>query len=148
MLDQIKLFFEQHLALAAPEKITEEQMRLVSVALYLEMMAIDDNSDPAEQKLLLSLVQKSFSMTVDEAAGLMASAELKRKQATDYFEFTSQINKHFSSEQKIQLIESLWRIAFIDGVLDVQEEYMVRKIAGLLHVPDSDFIRIKNQVSS
>jgi len=148
MLDQIKLFFDRHLALAAPEKITEEQMRLVSVALYLEMMAMDDKSDLAEQKLIISLVQKSFSLTADEAAGLMASAELKRKQATDYFEFTRQINKHYSSEQKIQLIESLWRIAFIDGVLDVQEEYLVRKIAGLLHVPDSDFIRIKNQVSS
>jgi hypothetical protein len=40
MLDQIKLFFEQHLALVAPEKITEEPLRLVSVALFLEMMVM------------------------------------------------------------------------------------------------------------
>lgn len=49
-------------------------------------------------------------------------------------------------EQKIQLIESLWKIAFIDGELDVHEEYLVRKISELLYVPHSDFILIKNRV--
>jgi uncharacterized tellurite resistance protein B-like protein len=148
MLDQIKLFFEQHLALGAPEKITEEQLRLVSVALFLEMMVMDDKNDPTERELILSLVQKSYSLSAEQAVTLLVSAEQHRKQATDYFQFTSLINKKFSFEQKLQLIESLWRIAFIDGVLDVQEEYLVRKIAGLLYVPDRDFIMIKNQVSS
>lgn len=146
MLNQIKLFFEQHLALAAPEKISEEQLRLVSVALFLEMMVMDDKKDPTEQALILALVQKSFSLSAEEARTLITSAEQERRHATDYFQFTSLINKKFSMEQKIQLIESLWKIAFIDGELDVHEEYLVRKISELLYVPHSDFILIKNRV--
>jgi len=67
---------------------------------------------------------------------------------TDYFQFTSLINKECSLEQKVRLIESLWKIAFIDGALDMNEEYLVRKIADLLHVPHIDFIMAKNRVAS
>lgn len=77
----------------------------------------------------------------------MALAEQQRKQATDYFQFTSLINKGYSLEQKIGLIESLWKIAFIDGVLDMNEEYLVRKIADLLYVPHTAFIMAKNRIA-
>lgn len=61
--------------------------------------------------------------------------------------FNSLINKEYSLDQKVRLIESLWRIAFIDGVLDMNEEYLVRKIADLLHVPHTAFILAKNRVA-
>ncbi len=123
MLNQIKLFFEQHLALPLSENPTEEQLQLASVALFMEMMAIDDNYQPNERALILSLVQNCFSLTSEQAETLIASAEETRKQATDDYEFTSLINKKCSLEQKIQLIESLWRIAYADGVLDPQKEF-------------------------
>ena len=53
----------------------------------------------------------------------------------------------YSLEQKIGLIESLWKIAFIDGVLDMDEEYLVRKIADLLYVPHTAFILAKNRIA-
>lgn len=147
MLNQIKLFFEQHLALSAPEDKSEGKLQLAAIALFLEMMAMDDNTKPIEQETILALVQQNFSLTDERATSLMALAEQQRKQATDYFQFTSLINKTYSLEQKIQLIESLWKIAFIDGVLDIQEEYLVRKIADLLHVPHAAFIMAKNKVN-
>jgi uncharacterized tellurite resistance protein B-like protein len=61
--------------------------------------------------------------------------------------FNSLINKEYSLDQKVRLIESLWRIAFIDGVLDMNEEYLVRKIADILHVPHTAFILAKNRVA-
>ncbi|OAI20069.1 hypothetical protein A1359_21405 [Methylomonas lenta] len=146
MLNQIKLFFEQHLALPLPEDTTEEQLQLASVALFMEMMVMDDVCESKERSLILSLVQSCFSFTAEQAETLIASAEKQRQQATDYFEFTSLINKQCSLEQKIQLIESLWRIAYVDDKLDAQEEYLVRKIAGLLYVPHIDFIMAKNRV--
>lgn len=146
MLNQIKLFFERHLTLSAPEDVSEEKLQLAAIALFLEMMVIDDKIEPKEQALIFSLIQQNFSLTAEQATSLMALAEQQRKQATDYFQFTSLINKEYSLEQKIKLIESLWKIAFIDGVLDMNEEYLVRKIADLLYVPHTDFIMAKNQV--
>ncbi|MDP1770882.1 MAG: TerB family tellurite resistance protein [Methylobacter sp.] len=147
MLNQIKLFFEQHLALSAPEHTTEDKLQLATVVLFLEMMYMDDKVEIKEQEVILSLIQQNFSVTVDQANALIELAGQQIKQATDYYQFTSLINKEYSQEEKVRLIESLWKIAFIDGVLDMHEEYLVRKIADLLHVPHTAFIMAKNRVN-
>lgn len=146
MLNQIKLFFEQHLALSAPAHTSEEKLQLAAIVLFQEMMHMDDKVEAKEQEIILSLIQQNFSLTSEQAASLIELAEQQRKQATDYFQFTSLINKEYSQEQKVRLIESVWKIAFIDGVLDMHEEYLVRKIADLLHVPHTAFIMAKNRV--
>ena len=146
MLNQIKLFFEQHLALSAPEDTTEDKLQLATVVLFLEMMYMDDKVEIKEQEVILSLIQQNFSVTADQATALIELAEQQIKQATDYYQFTSLINKEYSQEEKVRLIESLWKVAFIDGVLDMHEEYLVRKIADLLHVPHTAFIMAKNRV--
>jgi uncharacterized tellurite resistance protein B-like protein len=109
---------------------------------------MDDKVEPREQEIILSLIHQNFSLTPEQTDSLIELAEQQRKAATDYFQFTSLINKEYSLEQKVRLIESLWKIAFIDGALDMNEEYLVRKIADLLHVPHIDFIMAKNRVMS
>ena len=147
MLNQIKLFFEQHLALSAPENTSEEKLQLATVVLFLEMMNMDDRVEAVEQDIIFALIHQNFSLSAEQTTSLLALAEQQRKQATDYFQFTSLINKGYSLEQKIGLIESLWKIAFIDGVLDMNEEYLVRKIADLLYVPHTAFIMAKNRIA-
>ena len=147
MLNQIKLFLEKHLAITDSEDKKEEQLRLASVALFMEMLRIDDQYVPQERELILRLVQKNFSLNAEQASSLIESADQQSKQATDYFQFTSLINKQCTLDQKISLIESLWKIAYSDGMLDPEEEYLVRKIADLLHVPHIDFILAKNRIN-
>ncbi len=147
MLDQIKLFFEQHLALPLPDTSSEEPLQLATVALFMEMMTMDDACQHNERAAILSLVKKCFSLSTDQAEKLMVTAEQKREQAVDYYEFTSLINKRCSLEEKIQFIQSLWQIAYADGELDPQEEYLVRKIADLLGIPHTDFILAKLRVN-
>ena len=148
MLNQIKLFFEQHLALSAPSETPEEKLQLATVALFLEIMQMDDRVEVKEQNIILSLINQNFSITTEQSTSLLQLAEQQRTQATDYYQFTSLINKEYSQEQKVRLIESLWKIAFIDGILSIQEEYLVRKIADLLYVPHSAFIMAKNRVAT
>ncbi|MFI3185042.1 MAG: TerB family tellurite resistance protein [Methylococcaceae bacterium] len=146
MLDQIKFFYQQYLALSAPEDSSEVKLQLATAALYLEMMHIGDALDSKDHEIILALIQQNYSLTDEQTTALMALAEQQRTQAVDYFQFTSLINKEYSLEQKVHLIESLWKIAFVDGVLDMNEEYLVRKIADLLHVPHTAFIMTKNRI--
>jgi uncharacterized tellurite resistance protein B-like protein len=147
MLNQLKLFFDEHLKLSAPEESSDEKIQLACAALFLEMMMMDEVVEDKEQELILELIQNNFSLTTEQATSLIELAEQQRHQATDYFQFTSLINAQYSNEQKIQLIESLWKVAFIDGVLDMHEEYLVRKISDLLRISHSDFIMTKNRMS-
>ncbi|MGZ5052355.1 MAG: tellurite resistance TerB family protein [Methylobacter sp.] len=133
--------------LSAPNDTAEDKLRLAAIALMLETMYMDDKVEAKEQEIISSLVRQNFSLSAEQADALIALAEQQRKQATDYFQFTSLINKQYSPEQKVRLIESLWKIAFIDGVLDMNEEYWVRKIADLLHVSHTAFIMAKNRVA-
>jgi len=147
MLNQLKLFFEQHIALPVPDQVLEENLQLACAALFIEMMVMDDKEQAEEHEMILNRVKQMFSLSLEQATTLITLATEQKKQSTDYFQFTSLINKGFSQQKKVTLIKSLWQIAYADGHLDRHEEYMVRKMADLLHVPHLDFIKTKIQVN-
>lgn len=147
MINNIKKFFEEHLNPSVTESTSTEKLQIACAALFLEMMTIDGIIEENEQTATLELVKNTFSLTHSQASELIKLAELSRQQATDDYRFIALINKEYNQKQKLHLIESLWKIAFIDGNLDTQEEYLVRKIANLLYIPHTDFIMAKHQVS-
>jgi uncharacterized tellurite resistance protein B-like protein len=147
MLNQIKLFFEQHIALP-PAKSNQENLQIACAALLIEMMHMDDQVQTEEHQSIVSRLETLFSLSPEQTRALIKLADEQRQAATDYFQFTHLINKEFSSEQKNLLIESLWRVAYADGDLSMYEEYLVRKISDLLGVEHIDFIMLKNRVRS
>jgi len=148
MLNQIKLFFDQHIALPPASKSNEEELRIACAALLIELMHIDDQLQIAEQQSIESRLGALFSLTPEQSDALIELAEAQRKTATDYFQFTHLINQEFSTGQKLKLIESLWRVAYADGDLNMYEEYLVRKISDLLYISHTDFIILRNRVKS
>jgi uncharacterized tellurite resistance protein B-like protein len=76
----------------------------------------------------------------------MTLAEQQLHDATDYFQFTSILNKGFDHHQKSRLIKCLWEVAYIDNHLDEYEDYLVRKIADLIHLPHNEIIKLRNHV--
>ena len=79
----------------------------------------------------------------DEVDELIAFAKENVKDSTSLYEFTRDINDSFSAEQRIQLIESMWKIAYADGNIDKYEEHIIRKVSNLIYVAHSDFIKAK-----
>jgi uncharacterized tellurite resistance protein B-like protein len=146
MLEKIKHFFEKHIALSKPEGGIEDKLKVASAALLMEMMRMEETCERKKHDLILILLEKTFSLTEEQASALMDIAEHKREQAIDYFEFTHLICDAFTREQKIQLIESLWKIAFVDNNLDVDEEYLVDKVARLLFIPHAEVLDARNRM--
>lgn len=73
----------------------------------------------------------------------MVQAEDTAKGANDYFRFTSAMNEEFTQPEKIQVVECLWQVAYADGRLDANENHLISKIAGLLHVTHGEYIAAK-----
>ena len=73
----------------------------------------------------------------------MAQAEQLALHANDYFSFTSLMNDRFTQDQKIQVVEFMWQVAYADGALDANENHLISKIAGLLHVTHGEYISAK-----
>ena len=50
--------------------------------------------------------------------------------------YTSKLNKSFSNENKIKLIEVLWEIILADNEIHDFETNLIRRLAGLLYISD------------
>jgi uncharacterized tellurite resistance protein B-like protein len=146
MLNRIQTFFDEYMA--AGSRIAEEpdaSARCGAAALLLEMAHMDDTMAPVEQAAILNAVRESFNLSPEQTEELIVCAHEEREQATDYHQFTSLINASFDAAQRANLVEQLWQVAYADQVLCKHEEYLVRKVANLLHVPHSAFISAKHR---
>lgn len=146
MLNRIKRFFDQHLAAESMARDPEHVLRLAIGALLLEMTHMDGEVWPEQRQAVERAVQTCFDLTASEARELLDLAEAERTESTDYFQFTSLINGAYTPEQKVRLVEMLWRVAYANEALHMYEEHLVRKVADLLHVPHSAFIAAKHRV--
>lgn len=149
MLEAIKRFVQEHLVAPtrhADANSAEHAVRLATAALLIEVMHVDSAVTPSERSRVIELIKSRFQLSAEETAELMHLSEAEAKDATDYFQFTSIINRSFSAEQKIDVIEHLWQVAYADRDLDKHEEHAIRKIAELLYVPHSAFIAAKLRV--
>lgn len=148
MVNTIKQFFEKYVKPSSEDTdtIPEHALQIATAALLVEMMRADSDISAEEEEKVTDTMCRKFNITTEEAAALIELAHDKVWEATGYFEFTSLMNKGFSHEQKIKVIEHLWEVAYVDGILDKHEEYMVRKIADLIYVSHKDFINAKLRV--
>lgn len=147
MLDQIRSFFEEHIVPrgSSGPSDDEHRVRLAVAALLLEMTHADETVRPKECAAVEAAIADGFDLTPEEIKELMDLAESERRGATDYFQFTSLIRRHYGPEERQRVVLDLWRIAYADTRLNPYEEHLVRKVAQLLHVPQSDFIAAKHR---
>jgi uncharacterized tellurite resistance protein B-like protein len=143
MLDAIRDFFEKKIGEPTPEGADRHTIELATAALLVEVVRLESEVDDAEREVVLRAVRAKFGLTADEATTLVRLAEEEARQATDYYQFTSLINKRFSLEQKERIIEHMWRVAYADTQLSAYEQHVIRKIADLLYVPHSAYIAAK-----
>lgn len=144
MLDAIRQFFEKNIrGETGDDEPSEHRLRVATAALLVEMARMSTEVTDEERETVRRAVQGKFGLSAEETGELLRLGEEEARDATDYFQFTSLINDAFTPEQKVRLIEHLWRVAYADGNLHVYEEHLVRKIADLIHVPHKAFIAAK-----
>ena len=117
--------------------------QLATAVLLFDVMRSDNTLSEAERGHAISALRKRFALSEDALAQLMVQAEQTSKGANDYFSFTSLIDDSFTQEQKIQVVAFMWQVAYADGSIDENENHLISKIAGLLHVKHGDYIAAK-----
>ena len=148
MLTTIRNFFDKHIA-PQPEDspaTAERRLQMATAVLLVEVARSDQDFSDAEKQSVLASVQRKFALGDAEAQELLALAEAQSREAHDIFQFTSKVNAAFTPEQKVRLIEELWRAAYADSVLHEHEEHLIRRVADMLHLSHSQFIAAKLRV--
>jgi uncharacterized tellurite resistance protein B-like protein len=115
-----------------------DELELAVAALLVEAARMDDNFDLGERAAIERLLAARFDLSPEAVHALVASAEQKVRETAQYFPFTRAITTRLSTEQRVGIIDMLWEVAYADGLLDPQEDMLLRQIAGLIHVPDRE----------
>jgi uncharacterized tellurite resistance protein B-like protein len=115
-----------------------EEKQLAAAALMVEAARLDDAFDAAERAKIKGLLQRHFSLSDAEADDLLAEGERASEGSVEWQGFTRAIKDGFAPEERVELIEMLWEVAYADGVLHDYEASLIRRITGLLYVPDRE----------
>ena len=149
MIESIKSFFEKNLTKKEEEEAPSSAMSRVDLtcaALLVEVMNSDHELDEREHQEFMAVLQQSYNIAESDLEELIQLAKDEAFEATSLYEFTKLINDSYDYEQKIELIENMWRIAFSDKRLDKYEDHLIRKVSELIYVSHSDFIKTKLKV--
>ena len=119
--------------------LDKESIKGIS-ALLVHAAKIDENYSENEKKLIKNFM-KSYLKDVDAEKLLIESEEIE-KNSNQLLNFTNIIKKN-SMEVKKDIIEHLWKIVISDNSVDQYESNLMRRISGLIYVPDKVCAEIK-----
>jgi uncharacterized tellurite resistance protein B-like protein len=115
-----------------------EDLRLAAAALLVEAAVVDGAMTDREYDLIERLLRERFALSAVAADELLEHAAALDKETSQLFPFTKTIVDQSAADQRVGLIEMLWEVAYVDGVLHDYEASLVRRVAGLLFVSDHD----------
>lgn len=115
-------------------------------ALLVEMMRADFEDQAVEREAVTRILARSCGLDRERAEALLSRGERAADRSVSLYEHTRTLDTELSEEEKFEVIEALWEVAFADGTLDGQEDYLAHRLADLLHVRHSDLMRLKERV--
>jgi uncharacterized tellurite resistance protein B-like protein len=118
---------------------------LAACAILLEAAHADYEYTEEEREHLLHTMTAHFGLSSEEAHELEELAHQERSQAVDLFHFTNQVNSDFGHEDKLAVMEAVWRVFMADGTVDKHEEHLARKLTFLLRLSQRDMVEAKQK---
>jgi len=128
------------------KKVQNHDIRIATCALFLEMAQIDGEFSEKERQSILAILKQEYDLSDEVAVELTKAAGKERQDSIDLWQFTNQINENYSEDEKIRVVEFLWKLVYADGKLDQHEDYLIHKLATLLGVRHDQLIDAKVKI--
>ena len=116
------------------EKPDANEESINIACLLIHAAKIDENFTSDEREIIKKTVKKLYP-NLNNLDDVITHAEQKENDSNHIQEFTKDV-KSLSTENKILIVETLWRIILSDGKSDIYENNLMRRLAGLLYLDD------------
>lgn len=120
-----------------------KKLEVASAALFIEVAKADGDFSDDERKRIIDLMKEEFELDDECVDELLELSEKRVEESISVYEFTSIINEGFSQQEKLELLKNLWRIIYVDGKLDSQEDRLIKIIGGTMNIEHKDIIGAK-----
>jgi uncharacterized tellurite resistance protein B-like protein len=148
MIDIVKRFFSKASedSYQKADQSTEHDIRIATCALLVEIASIDKAFTKAEMETLLLILKEKYGLSKEYADALVVEAKKELSESLDLWQFAKLINENYSNEEKIEIVETLWRVVYVDGKMDKHEHYLMNMLKNILRIPHDQLIAAKLKV--
>ena len=133
MIGWLKTFLAADTGASSHARLHESDRIHAAAALMVETAA-----RAGERATIERLLQAHFELDAASAAAMVDEVLALHENASDVFRFTSALNKRFSPEERLEIVELLWEVVYADGEAHHYETSLMRRLAGLLYLEDGD----------
>ena len=127
------------------EDVKSEKNFVLICALFVHAAKMDENYTDKEKSIILKALSEISDKNEIDLKILLKEAEKKESQSNQILEFTKEI-KSAEKNFRLKILEILWKIIYSDGVSDMYESTLMRRLSGLLYVSDKETGDIKQSI--
>ncbi len=121
----------------------ERRIQIATAVVLLEVAHADEEFSKSEHARIIDILRTQFNLDEESVQELMQVSDEELRKSIDLWHFTEIINNNYSAEEKYQVIEKVWQVIYADGRLDKYEDYVVHKLARVLHISHERMIEAK-----
>ena len=138
-------FFKKNKNIIQNDTEVSFEIELTASVLAYEIARIDGIISDDELDVLMEEIKKITKKVNKSESEIINIIETYSIDSVSFYEFIEDINKNYSKDEKLSLIGFMWKIAYADGKLEVDEERLIRRLADLIMIKDLDVLKLKDQ---
>lgn len=130
------------------EPVAEEDARAAIAAVLVMAARADDHYAEDEKEIIDSVLISRFKMTAEEAVKLREEGEAAEAESIDHYQFTRAIRQAVPHDDRVAIVEGLWRVVLADDRRDAHEDALMRQLVDRLGLAPMDSVRARRQASA
>ncbi|MEH6404475.1 MAG: TerB family tellurite resistance protein [Sneathiella sp.] len=123
-----------------------DDIQVATAALLIEAALSDDDFSDVERQAIADVLKRHFSLGDDDVKKVMSEAEEAHEKSNQLLQFTRTVKENFPIENRVEIIEMLWEIAYADGEISNFEAQLARRLCGLIYVDDIESGKARKRV--
>lgn len=124
----------------------EIKLKIATCALLMEMANSDDDFSGEERIMIIEILREKFNLSEEDAHELVEISQGMIDKSIDIYGFTKTINKMYSVDEKLKVLEAIWEVIYIDGNLSGHEDSLIHKLSYLMGLKHRQLIDTKLKV--
>ena len=137
-------FFKKNEITKDTSKTSDFEIELTGSVLAYEIARSDGEISKDELSLLMKKIELIAKKVNKDKKEIYKIIEIYSEDSISFYDFIEDINQNYSKDEKLSLLEFMWKIAYADGKLDVDEERLVRRVADLIRIKDIEVLKLKD----
>ena len=126
----------------APDQKKDKNQKNIELKLLFEIALSDGKLDPAEERILLQKAELAADET-NNFKDFFLNIKNEVKNSTSLYPTINEVNNLYSEQEKVSLLENLWKVIMADSDISQYEVNLYFRIADLIKIKRSTANKIK-----